>query len=79
MEISKNKFKIIHETINKVDNRLSVKMLCEIAEASRYGYCNWVHLAGKRADKKSRDRADFEEILKTYSFRGYDKGAQESI
>ena len=42
METSNNKFEIIHETINKSDNRLSVKMLCEIAGVSRSGYYNWV-------------------------------------
>lgn len=76
MEASENKFEIIHETINKTNNRLSVKMLCEIAGVSRSGYYNWVHSAGKRAEKEVQDRADFELILAAYSFRGYDKGAQ---
>ena len=31
METSENKFEIIHETIHKANNRLYVKMLCEIA------------------------------------------------
>ena len=34
METSTNKFKIIHKTLQKADNRLSVKMLCEIAGVS---------------------------------------------
>ena len=76
METSENKFEIIHETINKANNTLSVKMLCEIAGVSRSGYYNWVHSADKRAEKEARDRADFELILEAYSFRGYDKGAQ---
>ena len=76
METSENKFEIIHETINKANNTLSVKMLCEIAGVSRSGYYNWVHSANKRAEKEARDRADFELILEAYSFRGYDKGAQ---
>lgn len=76
METSENKFEIIHETISKTNNTLSVKMLCEIAGVSRSGYYNWVHSADKRAEKEARDKADFELILEAYSFRGYDKGAQ---
>lgn len=76
MEVSKNKFEIIHETISKANNTLSVKMLCEIAGVSRAGYYNWLHSADKRAEKESKDRRDFELILAAYSFRGYDKGAQ---
>ena len=76
METSESKFEIIHETINKANNTLSVKMLCEIAGVSRSGYYNWVHSADKRAEKEAQDRADFELVLAAYSFRGYDKGAQ---
>lgn len=76
METSTNKFKIIHKTLQKANNRLSVKMLCEIAGVSRSGYYNWVHSAEKRAEKEARDRADFERILEAYNFRGYEKGAQ---
>ena len=76
METSENKFEIIHETINKANNKLSVTMLCEIAGVSRSGYYNWVHSADKRDKKEEQDRADFELILEAYSFRGYDKGAQ---
>lgn len=76
METSENKFEIIHETISKANNTLSVKMLCEIAGVSRSGYYNWVHSADKRAEKEAQDRADFEMILEAYNFRGYDKGAQ---
>ena len=76
METSENKFEIIHETINKANNTLSVKMLCEIAGVSRSGYYNWVNSADKRDEKEEQDRADFELVLEAYSFRGYDKGAQ---
>lgn len=76
MEISENKFEIIHETISKANNTLSVKMLCEVAGVSRSGYYNWVHSADKRTEKEAADRKDFELILMAYSFRGYDKGAQ---
>lgn len=76
METPTNKFEIIHETINKSDNKLSVKMLCEIAGVSRSGYYNWVNSENNRIEKESRDRADFELILTAYCHRGYDKGAQ---
>ena len=76
METSNNKFEIIHETIQKTNNTLSVKMLCEIAGVSRSGYYNWVSASAKREEKESQDRADFELILIAYNHRGYDKGAK---
>lgn len=76
METSANKFEIIHETINKANNTLSVTMLCEIAGVSRSGYYNWVASKEKRIEKEEQDRADFELILVAYTHRGYDKGAQ---
>lgn len=76
METSNNKFEIIHETINKSNNKLSVKMLCEITGVSRSGYYNWVNSEGNRVQKENQDRADFELILAAYNHRGYDKGAQ---
>ena len=62
METSKNKFEIIHETISKADNRLSVKMLCEIAGVSRSGYYNWVH----SAEKELKRNLETELTLKGY-------------
>ena len=76
METSKGKFEIIHETIKKSNNTLSVRMLCEIAGVSRSGYYNWVNAADKREEKEAQDRADFEKILIAYNHRGYDKGAK---
>lgn len=76
MEIANNKFEIIHETINKSNNRITVTMLCEIAGVSRSGYYNWVSSEEKRIEKEIQDRADFELILAAYTHRGYDKGAQ---
>lgn len=76
METSANKFEIIHKTINKANNTLSVTMLCEIAGVSRSGYYNWVASKEKRIEKEEQDRADFELILAAYTHRGYDKGAQ---
>lgn len=76
METSNNKFEIIHETIQKSNNRMSVKMLCEIAGVSRSDYYNWVNAADKRSEKEVQNRADFELILVAYNHRGYDKGAK---
>ena len=76
METSTNKFEIIHETINKTTNRLSITMLCDIAGVSRSGYYNWVKSEKNRLVKEEQDRIDFEIILKAYTHRGYDKGAQ---
>ena len=63
METSNNKFEIIHETINKSNNKLSVVMLCEIAGVSRSGYYNWIASEEKRIEKERQDRAEFELIL----------------
>lgn len=76
METSNNKFEIIHETIQKTNNKMFVKMLCEIAGVSRSGYYNWVNASDRRNEKEAQDRADFELILVAYSHRGYDKGAK---
>jgi len=76
MDASNNKFEIIHETIQKSNNQLSVKMLCEIAGVSRSGYYNWVNAEEIRLRKEEQDRADFEIVLLAYNHRGYDKGAK---
>lgn len=76
MEASNNKFEIIHETIQKSNNHLSVKMLCEIAGVSRSGYYNWVNAEEARLKKEEQDQVDFELILLAYNHRGYDKGAK---
>lgn len=76
METSTNKFEIIHETITKSTNRLSIAMLCDIAGVSRSGYYNWVKSEENRLVKEEQDRIDFEIILRAYTHRGYDKGAQ---
>lgn len=70
------KFEIIHETLNKEGNALSVTMLCDIAGVSRSGYYRWVSAEAKRNEKEEQDRADFEIVLEAYTHRGYDKGAR---
>ena len=76
MEKSNNRFEIIHETIQKSNNQLSVRMLCEIAGVSRSGYYNWVNAEEARLKKEEQDRVDFELIVLAYNHRGYDKGAK---
>lgn len=70
------KFEVIHNTLQEKDNRLSVKMLCDIAGVSRSGYYRWVNAADARKEKENKDRADFKLILKAYNQRGFNKGAR---
>lgn len=70
------KFEVIHNTLQEEDNRLSVKMLCDIAGVSRSGYYRWVNAADVRKEKENKDRADFELILRAYNQRGFNKGAR---
>lgn len=76
METSSNKFEIIHDVVSQKNNKLSVKMLCEIAGVSRSGYYKWVMSEEQRQKKEELDRKDFEIILSAYNHRGYDKGAK---
>ena len=70
------KFEIISEMISKPNNRLDVKTLCEIAGVSRSGYYEWLKAEPLRHAREKQDRADFEQILTAYRFRGYDKGGR---
>lgn len=45
------KFKVIDETLKEEDNRLNVRMLCEIAGVSRSGYYRWIKAEGIREKK----------------------------
>lgn len=76
MENPSNKFEIIQEVIKKENNLLSVTMLCDIAGVSRSGYYRWVNAEEKRKEKESKDKMDFDLILKVYGYRGYSKGAR---
>lgn len=69
-------YEIIHETLQKNGNRLSVLTLCELAGVSRSGYYAWMRAAPKREARENADRKDFELILQAYKFRGYAKGAR---
>lgn len=68
------KFKIIHQIIQRDNNLLNISWLCECAGVSRPGYYNWISSKESRNEKDEKDRKDFEIILDAYRFRGYDKG-----
>ncbi len=70
------KFEVIHKTLQADDNQLSVSMLCEIAGVSRSGYYRWVNSADSREGRETKDREDFDLVLKAYNQRGYSKGAR---
>jgi len=70
------KFEIIAEMIKRPGNLLNVKDLCAIAGVSRGGYYEWLKAEPSRQKREEQDRADFEQILKAYKFRGYDKGGR---
>ena len=70
------KYEIVHEMISSEGNLMNVKQLCKIAGVSRSGYYAWLNAEPVRQKRESHDRADFEEILKAYSYRGYDKGGR---
>jgi len=70
------KFEIIFEMMNKPNNQLNVKALCEIAEVSRSGYYEWLKAEPARQKREEQDRSDFEQIVAAYRFRGYDKGGR---
>lgn len=69
-------FEIIHNCINQPSNVMSVSELCSLAGVSRSGYYAWVKAAPIREAREEQDRKDFEQILKAYTLRGYDKGAK---
>ena len=68
------KFKIIHQMIQRDNNMLNISWLCEYAGVSRSGYYNWISSEEARNKKDEQDKRDFEIILDAYRFRGYDKG-----
>lgn len=76
MNKSSAAYKIIHETVCAEDNKLSIKMLCEIAGVSRSGYYAWIKASDTREAGEAADRADFDLILQVYNRRGYAKGTR---
>ena len=70
------KYEIIYEMTKQNGNRLCVSTLCEIAGVSRSGYYNYLSTEDVRLKREEQDRKDFQKILETYNFRGYNKGAR---
>jgi len=70
------KYEIILEMASKDSNLMNIGQLCKIAGVSRSGYYSWLKAKPAREERERRDRADFEEILKAYRYRGYDKGGR---
>lgn len=70
------KFEVIQKTLQEEDNQLSIRMLCDIAGVSRSGYYRWLQAEDIREERERKDREDFEQILKAYQQRGYQKGAR---
>lgn len=69
-------FQVIHDCLERADNRLSVKELCSLAGVSRSGFYAWEKAADVRAAREEQDRRDFDLILTAYKVRGYSKGAK---
>jgi len=70
------KYEIICDMATKEDNLINIKQLCEIAGVSRSGYYEWLKAESVRQEREVRDREDFDEILRAYRYRGYDKGGR---
>lgn len=70
------KFEIIRDIVNRPNNVLNIKDLCNIAGVSRSGYYNWLKSEEKRSEREAQDRKDFDIILHAYLYRGYDKGVR---
>ena len=74
--ITSSKYEIIHNTVCRDNNVLSIAKMCEMASVSRSGYYEWLAAEPYRKKREESDRADFELILEAYKHRGYAKGAR---
>ena len=70
------KYTIIEQMMNREDNLLNVKWLCEAAGVSRSGYYHYLQTAELRKQREQQDRRDFLVILEACNRRGYSKGAR---
>ena len=62
---------IIEQMMNREDNLLNVKWLCEAAGVSRSGYYHYLQTSELRKQREQQDRRDFLVILEAYNRRGY--------
>ena len=77
MKIPANaKYAIIEQMLQREDNMLNIKWLCETAGVSRSGFYHYLQTADLRDQREQKDRDDFDLILKAYNHRGYSKGAR---
>ena len=74
--ITQGKYEIIHATLLKSNNDLSISRMCELAGVSRSGYYAWEEAAPMRVVREDNDHQDFDKILEAYKYRGYAKGAR---
>ena len=65
------KYAIIEQMVNREDNLLNVKWLCEAAGVSRSGYYHYLQTSELRKQREQQDRRDFLVILEAYNRRGY--------
>jgi transposase InsO family protein len=65
---------LILSTIQKDDNQLNIKELCELAGIARSTYYRYIQQKDIPSQKEQQDALDFQSILTAYRFRGYDKG-----
>ena len=71
-----SKYAIIREMTLKDNNLLNIVWLCEAAGVSRSGYYRYLDTEAARRQREEQDRADFQQIVEAYRFRGYNKGAR---
>ena len=70
------KYQIIHDMLQRDNNKLNVAWLCNTAGVSRSGYYHYLATEELRTHRDERDRKEFLIILEAYQFRGFDKGAR---
>lgn len=74
--ITSSKYEIIHNAVCRDNDVLSIAKMCEMASVSRSGYYEWLAAEPYRKKREESDRADFEQVLEAYNYRGYAKGAR---
>lgn len=62
--------------LNKPKNKLTVKLMCEIANVSRSGFYSHIKQTNNKNLRELKDQDDFELILSAYKYKGYKKGAK---
>lgn len=66
---------MIFDIVSQEGNQLSISSLIELTGVSRSGYYNWVNVTRVNEQlRETKDREDFDEILKVYTANKYSKG-----